>query len=371
MAVNKGLFSTDRSFEEVYKTSYSHGLESIYRLETVDLKTVRKLEFVEESSPQSEKKPSKQDKQDPNFDFGPLFSGYLSSFILKEPIQILKLSRHIEKNLLDEGYKTLFDLSKADFTTLSFVKGMGQGHILELKERLQSALEREDVIKPSTINWASWLRSLVGTLETKMAWALLEGYGLETVFSLTPLESVEIKKLTLERKSDLKDQAKLKVSDSEKVKEVRERLFEIESVMLKPWILSRGGVASEDEILERLALVSTDPKNQKGMMLFLKDFFVDGPFFQLPGERGLIFSSAESWGEFCLLETHVLDSLWSDEAEVPFEYLFVGISKKFMLSWKAIDKEFLYKVISLSPRIRRVKHSTGNLHVKRRPDYLH
>ena len=53
MMKNAGLDTSTKSFEEVYKTSYSHGLESIYRIENIDLKTVRKLGVKEE-------KPSKE-----------------------------------------------------------------------------------------------------------------------------------------------------------------------------------------------------------------------------------------------------------------------------------------------------------------------
>lgn len=354
-----------RSFEEVYETSYSHGLESIYRLESIDLKTVKKLGGAEQAPPKATILP--KETRDLELDLGPAYSGYLSSFVLKEPIETLKLARHLEKNLKDEGIETLEDLSKLDF---ALIKGLGRGHAYELQEKLNERLKDEEALKPRKIDINSWARSLVGSLETKVAWALLEPFGLQEALSLTPIESLEIKKLTVERKTDFIDQAVKKVESPDRVKNVRDRLAEIEDVFISPWLLSRGGVAKESELIERLSRVSSEPDKLEGFLKFLKTYITGDTLFHLPGKDGLIYTSAEEWGEFVFLESEVLKCLWNHEAKVEYGELKSWISRELLPLWKELQEKLLNKVIAFSPLIRREKGAKGLLYIKRSIHYI-
>lgn len=364
MAENKGSLLTSKSFDEVYKTSYSHGLESIYRLENVDVNTIRKW-GGEEDQPLTPEAPILSDEGDEELDLGSFCSGYLTSFVLEEPIQVLKLSRHIEKNLIEQGLLTLGALSQTDFNALAFVKGMGQGHIVELKEKLQERIGEAGAIKPRRIDIYSWVRALAGEIEPKMAWAALEPFGLHEAIPLTPLESVEIKKLTQERKNDCIDQAAFKLKSPYKVKCVRDRLQEIEAVFLRPWISVRGGVARETEIEERLKRVATLPDKVEGMIRFLKEYFIGASLFHLPGKNGLIFATPEEWGEFSLLENRVLEYLWNEDARVPYPELVRWLSRDLAMTWQALPEKLLRKVLAFSPLISREKGDKGVVLIKR------
>ena len=120
-------------------------------------------------------------------DLGPVLNGYLRPFVTEEPIQSLKLSKHTERCLLDQGLRTIGNLQVSDLSGLVFVKGIGQGHVEEVKERLSDYTRGKATEKARRIDFASWVRTLVGDLETKMAWAILEPLGLSlTSFSLQP-----------------------------------------------------------------------------------------------------------------------------------------------------------------------------------------
>lgn len=362
--------TTDQSFEEVYKTSYSHGLESIYRIETVDLKSVRKLGQKPETLPTILSKPTNVPVEELALDLGPALSGYLKAFVVNEPIQILKLSRHTEKSLLDEGMKTIGDLKRADLSNLVFVKGIGQGHVEEVRERLQEHTQNKPLDKSSSIDFGSWIRSLAGDLEAKLAFVMLDSYGLSELIPLTALESVELKKLTVERKKDLLHNIKHLMNRADKVSEVRGRLEEIEQVFVRPWIAARGGVATEDEIIERLERVSDNSLLAKAALKFIRDYYTEGFLFHLPGERGLYFSAVESWGRFKQIETLILSYLWNSSAEISYTTLYSWISRDLSLSWNFLEEKHFNKVVSLSTFLQRKKVLRGDLLIKRRNHYI-
>ena len=76
---------------------------------------------------------------------------------------------------------------------------------------------------------------------------------------------MEIKKLTLERKLELRESAQSRMAHPEKVKDVRGRFEEIEAVLVPPWVAQREGVATEDEVFERLERMSEDPGFSPGV----------------------------------------------------------------------------------------------------------
>jgi hypothetical protein len=111
------------SFEETYKSSYSHGLEAIYALETVNVRSIRRLQ-----APPAQPPPLRAPCVLPmapqlEFDFGASFRAWLEPFLLDEPIQVLGLSRHAEKCLLEQRKERLRDLIGCNLRQLIFVKG--------------------------------------------------------------------------------------------------------------------------------------------------------------------------------------------------------------------------------------------------------
>jgi hypothetical protein len=358
-----------RPFEEVYKTAYSHGLESIYRLESVDIKTVRTLSS--EVAPQLVEEPILPFKIDPKLDLGPAFSGYLEPFVLREPIQVLKLARHTEKCLLEQDLKTLGDLQRTDLSRLVYVKGMGQGHVQEVQEKLFSYTRGKETKGATSIDFGSWIRELVGDLEAKVAWVVLEPYQLVSEIALTSLESIEVKKLTVERKREIEAQAKERLAHPDKIKQVLDRFSEIGQVFVRPWIFSRSGVASIDEIEERLERVALDRSSARASLKFLWDHYKKGPFyFTLPNENGLYFSDAESWGRFKMIERAALSYFWSQDAEIPYSDLFHFLAKDFAARWEALQEKDFKKVISFSREFQRKRSQEGCLLIKRRVSYI-
>ena len=198
---NSSLSTDLQTFEEIYKTSYSHGLETIYGLENIDIKSVRRIEIASKNTPKRfESKKTQLAPTQEELDLGPGFHGWISPFVKKEPIHVLELTRHAEKCLIDNSKSKLGDLIGANLKDFVFLRGMGQGHIEEIQHKLNTYLEGQALEKSHKINFSSWLKSLVAAQERKKVYALLETYELESRIPLNSGESVEVRKLTLEKK---------------------------------------------------------------------------------------------------------------------------------------------------------------------------
>lgn len=372
MVDKRSVDTSNKSFDEVLKTSYSHGLESIYKIENIDLKTIRKLGGYESIA---EKKPELRVEEvsiteELSLDLGPVHSGYISSFVVREPLQSLRLSKHTEKSLLDLGMLTLQDLRQADLSQLVYVKGMGQGHIVEVKEKLVQYLAGKSLDKSHLIDFSSWVKSLIGELEPKTAWIILNNYGLADEVTLSPLESVELKKITIEKRQELAGLARKKIASPDKVKEVRERLSEIESVFLRPWINARFGVATELELMERLEKMSLKPSLAGKALKFIQEIYTEGGLFNLPKDNTLHFSDVEYLSQFCKIEDAVRSYLWNSNAEILYLDLLKWLRKDFSKKWTYLEEKHLYKVISLSSKFTRKKLLSGDLLIKSRSDYI-
>lgn len=381
--MQKLSFGTNiQPFEEVYKSSYSHGLESIYRLENIDLKTVRKLGSQPDGTLEPVRQPPVYVEDELELDLGPVFTEKLEPFVLREPIQSLKLARHTEKCLIEQGFRTLGDLKEADLNSLVFVKGLGQGHIVEVREKLASYLGSKATSPTKYIDFISWICEIVGDIETKLAYLILEPYGLSSIVKPTPLESADIKKLSLDKKGELLEQGRAKLAHPDKIKQVLLRFEEIATVLVAPWIASRSGVATVEEIEERLVRCALDRAHAKRALQFLKEtyrhsLFLNNLFpFALPCEGSLYFASAEAWGRFKEIERAISAYFWNLDAEIEYHKLYQWLVKDFMHHWDYLDEPHFKKVVAYSPLFERKKlfsgclPITGCLLIKRAVHYI-
>lgn len=284
MAALPSCVQTTGSFQEVFETCYSHGLETIYKLENVDLKTVRKLAEVKA-------KPSfkifLEELSDPQleFDFGPFYRGWQVPFVLQEPIQLLKLSKPIEKNLNSHGFKTLYDLKHADLQALR----LGQGHIEEIRSKLKSYLSDKPLEKTTTIDFLSLIKCFFGAEDPCKAYVALEPYGLHEWIFLAPSETVLIKRSSI----DLKDKWEKEILSNISIGHHFQTLID---TWAYPWIQKRGGIASQEELIEYLILQSSDPfLAKKALELILK---IANPFESMHSFNGCFVFSEESFQKY-------------------------------------------------------------------------
>lgn len=367
--------STLKSFEETYKTSYSHGLESIYALESVDIKSVKKLEVPIKAASPTKKKSKPLSLQIKNnqleFELGLHFDPSIESFLPRESIQVLGLFRHAEKCLLENGKKILRDLIDVDLQEFIFFKGMGQGYVDEIRSKLAAYLEGRTIWRTETLDFASWIRSLVGGLDRKKTAAVLREFRLGDLIELSAVENIEIGRISPDQLQQYKNELFSTLQTTQ-----RELFFQdfkrIVDVFVKPWIRNRLGLATSDEILERIEKVSLDPAYMEPALFFFESVFRinDKPSTSiLQSHLFSVDNHLFSADRYIKKHYH-----WVNQAASSYFYkmgicytfseLVSFIEREMALEWVSVANGFVEKALRLSPHFRVRKDFNGKLVIR-------
>jgi hypothetical protein len=356
------------SFENTYKNAYSHGLEAIYTLENVDVKSIRRIE----TSPKPLPKPLEAKKTVPHLfqeelELGDEFRGWIQPFIRKEPIQVLELSKHAEKCLIDHGKNKLGDLIAIQLKDFVFVRGMGQGHIEEIQQKLNSYLEGHSLDRCYKVDFFSLLKGLVAAQDRKKVYALLESYGLADLFSLTPVESIEVRKLTLGKKQEWIQELRASIVKPEQKKSVEADMHQIFNVFIKPWVKRRQGFATQEELQERMQRISVDADICLKVLQFLQDLYFDQQnlFKRFLNEIDLkVFSCGAQHGyDYDKIVDKALSYFYKPTVYYHLNELVGLMEREFAKFWIGFDVGTVEKVLRLSPAFRSIKGSAGHLEI--------
>lgn len=275
------------TFTDTPNQAYSHGLERIYKIENIDLRTVRRLN--EESPPLSNapkevrlssfNPPKKQQPSQLELDFGPSFRQWTHPLILLEPIQVLSLSSQTEKIL--EGYnkRSLKDLLDLNLNDLVFFKGIGQGHVDEIRQKLEHYIEGKSLEKSTTIDFISLIRILTAQLDRRKVFIYLDSFGLGDTLSLSPSDSVEVRRLSSEEKNNACQEIKEHLQDPIYFNLMQKIFKEIFQVFVQPWMQQRDGLATAEEVIERLQRQSLEPAQTSLIIEWLNGLFFEGTLF--------------------------------------------------------------------------------------------
>ncbi len=278
----KALRPSSTPFEEIFKTSYSHGLEQIYALETIDITKVKR---IEESLPETTLTPLEpvaplHSLWDGRYqlDLGDEFRGWVRPFFLEEPIQVLGLSQRTEIALIDNGKRILREIVHADLKAFISLKGVGQGHIDEIQKKLKQYIAGRSLDRCFHIEFAPLVRALSVEMDRKQAYLLLESYQLERLLSLNPAERMEFLMLKPETKKKLLEESIIAFRKPERAEKVHQFIKQISHVFLVPWMRGRGGVTTRGDLEERLERVAEEPGIAKNSLEFLSKMYFGGKF---------------------------------------------------------------------------------------------
>lgn len=321
-------FSSDCDSVTFSQNAYTHGLESIYKLECIDLKSVRKLVKTPEKPPLKLSLDEELEHQ-LSLDLGPFFRGWMVPSLLQEPIQVLQLSKQIEKILLEKGYKTLKRLEEASLQSL----GLGQGHSEEVQRKLKHYTEGKPRKRISRIDFQSMIKCLFGNLEWKKVYVFLASFDINEWVVLSPADSADIKKLSFDNKQAWSEEVKAQVDKNL----LLQFYSEITDTWIKPWMMARGGLATSEEIKEALLLRCLDPAFARGALDLL--FTLDDPLkFLQPISGG--FAVCKPIGEAHeKIENTALSYYKNPATIIPLKHLSLWVAHEFASQWKAVNPE--------------------------------
>ena len=265
------------AFEEAYKSVYTHGLESIYALENVDPSKIRRIAESPPIAPKP-KKSIQKPLEAPlpsqlEFNFGDNYNKWIDSFVLDEPLQVLGLSRHAERCLNENGILCLRGLIGQNLREFVFFKGMGQGHIDEIHLKLKDYLEGHVLEKCPYIDFQAWMRVLIGSHNPKKTMVFLEPYELAHLITLSSVESIEVRRLTLEKRLEWREEMAREFTSNQKIDYVHGSMQKVVDVFIKGWLRQRMGFATKEELNERLQRVARNANDVEKVVRYFQELY--------------------------------------------------------------------------------------------------
>lgn len=359
------------SFEDVFRTSYSHGLEAIYHIETVDLKTVRRIN--EPSSPKIIQKIIKSNpectqniERQLEFDFGDGYRESMDSFVLEEPIQVLGVSKYAEKCLNENGMFSLRQLLKADLTRFVYLKGMGQGHIDEIRQKLNEYISDRILYRSPSIDFYAWMRSLILGYNNKKLHVILEPFKLSELCTLSPAEGIEVRRLTAEKRHEWRREIALELNL--KKTRVQMDMKKVMDIYILPWMRRRQRFATQQEILERIQRVSVMPVGAQQVFLFFTEVYFESRFplsnFLLQGEEDLFFIDEESLLAFNTVVEKAKTYFYKSGLRYTLAELTMLLEREFALCWQGFQEGFIEKSLRTCSCFRVRKAESGHFSVR-------
>lgn len=369
----ENLFSSSKptyQIAEEYKDSYSNGFEAIYAIEKVDLKTVRPFKGEESGlavSPitvQNYKRslPKKSAVQ-LELDLGAQFNSFTTSLRLEEPIEVLNLSTPLLKKLLDCGLKTVRELLLLMQKDNPLGKGLGQGHLDEIKQSLDLHAGQEDFYCVQKIELLSLLKCLLGTLEKKAVHLFLSLYGLNGLFSLSAEVKAGLRQLSGGKEQEYLALAMPEIRSVERCNFLSSALQKICQLFLMPWIYSRQGIATEEELLERIERHSESPQEMKKIWKLITETYYKGQdplvsHFPLV-ERKLYAADERKREAFEKVVIQAKSYFYSAASFYPLKELVSLMIREKSAGWEAMPAQFIEKVLRYSSTFRVRKEAAG------------
>lgn len=357
--------TTSFDSDSIVPKSYSHGLEAIYKLQNVDIKSIRKISTA--ASPSLSRPPETLRQTGPKppleFDFGYPFRTWIEPLFLDEPIRVLGLSHFPDRFLRERGVKYIRDLLASDFREFVFGKGMGQGHIEEVRKKLESYVGERDAARSFEIDVRSLLQVICRDVDFKQCFVLLQEFGLENTLSGTPLELAEMRQLSLENRETLKRFAWKELRHEERLQATRQRLSALTAAFFLPWVRKRAGICTWLEIEERFHASALQPHLVRPFFRFLEKLgSEENPIFGRPlvrVEPGVYCVDKGTARYYQTLLGYSLSYFHKGSPCYPFSQFKRLLLKKIMRDWEDLGEAFVERLLLSTPRFRSRKEAIG------------
>lgn len=356
-------------FQNTYKKAYSHGLEEIYALETVDISSVRRIEVAEISSEHAPAtKKVAASLQQHELPLGAEFASGLNSFVLEEPIEALPIGINVVKTLKNEDFLRIADL--IDIEPMQLVRrGLGQGHIDELKKALETYLQDRTLYHTDHVDFEAWMRCMLPMQEKKKTLSILQEYHLEYVVSLTLHEKAETRRATKEMQKRWEQEVKEFCRSPQQMNLFRRRRTQVADVFIKPWMRQREGLAKEYELINRLERTALQNHDVRHFIACMQSLIGETHFFL---KHHLIEVEEATYAVDPTVAKHYQQIIamtdtyfYKPYVTYFFDELTTLILKECASRWIALTESFVRHVLRASKRYHVQKDQSGVLVVRR------
>lgn len=359
---------------ESYRGAYSHpGLEAAYEIQNIDVRTVRLLQdtqTVSEAISEAESNPffDLHNTEQLDFNFGEELSPGISPLVLEEPIQVLMLSPSVEKILFAFDKLFLKDLMNINPQEWVLFKGIGQGHLDEIQEKLKEYLKPHVLTPARWIDFACLVRILVGACNRKQAFVLLDSYGLSDFISLSHAEKIEVRRMSEDEKSLMCQNLRMELKVSRASEKLQQVFGEIVQVLIKPWMRKREGLASTSELMERFERISKDPSITHSVLQFISDVFLDeqcvlSPYLEEVARKVYGVDTNTTMAYQKLIQK-VLTYFYNPSTRYSLSELVAMLQQEFAKDWDGLPEIFIRKALSFSSFFYIYRNDLGQLMIQ-------
>ena len=339
------------------KGHYSHGLEDVYALESVDPKTIRPLSLHEEGKTYFVPVEETSELEPDSFDFGDRFNGWMEPFTLIEPLSVLGLTPQLKMILANRGVKTLREAQ------IAIEDGyLGQGHVHELEEKLAAYLKGKQLKRSRVVDFAALLRASLSQVDPMAMHLLFEKYDLEVLApkggeyrgALLGLRDHEKEKIIQRTVDQLQGHSG----------ELKRHLHKVSNVFVVPWVERRSGMATHLEIQERWLRIAFQKEYATRIFDLISDVFFDRKTWQYTqlhlGEENVFCSDIGVLNAYQLVHKYVKGYFYNPDLVYPLETLVGMIEREAAIKWESFPEGFIEKVLQ----------SSGRFSVHKGPKYL-
>jgi hypothetical protein len=329
-------------FPDSLKAAYSHGLETIYALETIDVKSVRRMSEKAPAKPEAMIVHEEIEENQLDFDLGVGFRSWIIPTLLSEPIQILDLKKPLERQLLDKCIGTLGELVQA---VNHLPASLGHGNIEDIRRSLARYIAGKSQDKTHFIDFLSLIKCLYGDFDAKKVYAALAPKGLGEWIVLTPLDKVDLKKASLEVRLNWIQETKHHIRSEKKQAFLQQQFFIWCQTWVKPWLIKRNGFGTQEEIEALLILRSSDEQTAEQVLVLLRDMIVYETF--LPCYEGVFAADARLLNYLRSILKKKSTYYCSSYANYSVSELTHLIYQEMVRDWSSVTPEIIQKALSL------------------------
>ncbi len=353
--MHAALNNTTSLSKDTLTTPYSHGLEKIYSFETVNPHTVKKLSSA--AAPLEATKQTHHTKEtEYSLPFETGFENALPSLRLYEPLESLGLSSLAYKALIKEGQKTVGDVLMLFQQGSALHKGIKQGHITEINEKVARLVGKNPLHPTSSFDILSLIKTTVYRIESKKRFLLLARCKLHNLFSITPQEQYELRSLSPSKHAEMYREALAECAYSS-CEFLIPCLKKVGNAFFKKWLYQRHGFASEKELLYRLQMLSSRAAipydTHQHCVELIQKIIGTAPVFSymLLCCSHMVYAADEAaCKEYRSVRDHAASYFYHNTVSYPLSTLVHLLEKEFTKEWIGFPERFIEKVLRTDPK---------------------
>jgi len=280
---------------------------------------------------------------------------------------------------LQDGFQEIYAVETVDLQTVKPIEsGPEEPEVPEEELRFEEAAPAQlelplfgsGFFPGSKIDFEAWVKSLIPEEERKKCWLVLEEYGLKKMLALSATETVEIKRLSDERRRQWREEGRALFS-SERFLHLWK---EAGKTFLLPWIFGRFGIAKEYELEERLEQLALNREVMEQALPFFRDLLLQGmDFFGAcfpQVERGVYAANGKVANRYRQLMEAAESYFYRKGVRYPFEQLLSLLSRELAKKWEGLPDGFIEKALHFSPAFIVLRGKGNSLTIQRRTPFF-